>query len=120
MAGQPMKKLEEVEEFADRAFTTALNACCVIPRHYMDRTRRPDPRDQIGKAYRGIYEWGLMLHIVSERLENLLREKAGLEPRQSRMDEVRDDDPTAEPEDLEQQLKRESERLKGGDITVLD
>ena len=54
MTGQPKKKLQEVEEFTDRCFTTAPNACCVIPRQYMDRTRRPDPRDQIGTAYRAV------------------------------------------------------------------
>ena len=119
MTGQPKKKLQEVEEFADRCYTVSLNGCCVIPKHYMNRNRRIDRRDKIGLAYRAVYQWGLMLHIKSEELENLLREKNGLEPRRSRHERIKDDNPTAEPEDLKQQFKRESERLEGGDISVL-
>ncbi len=119
MTGQPKKKLKEVEELADNCFTCALNACCVIPKHYMDRNRRPDPRDQIGTKYRAAYEWALMLHIVTEQLENLLRAKAGLEPRASRFDEARERN-EADKGDLEEQFEQESERLRGGDITVFD
>ena len=119
MTGQPKKKLKEVEELADRCFTVSLNACCVIPKHYMDRVRRHDPRDQIGVKYKAVYQWALMLHIVSEQLENLLREKAGLEPRRSRFDEARQRS-EADKGDLEEQFERESEQLRGGDFTVLD
>ena len=45
--------------------------------------------------------------------------ETALEPRRSRMDEIQDDDPTAEPEDLEQQLKRDREQLIGGHTSVL-
>ncbi len=120
MTGQPKKKLKEVEELADNCFTVSLNACCVIPKHYLDRVRRHDPRDQIGVKYKAAYQWAMMLHIVTEQLENLLRAKAGLEPRRSRFDEAFERSQTAELGELEQQMKRESEQLKGGDITVLD
>ena len=120
MTGQPKKKLREVEELADNCFTVSLNACCVIPKHYMDRTRRPDPRDQIGRKYRAAFEWAMMLYIVTEQLENLLRAKAGLEPRHPRFDEAFERSQTAEPGELEQQMKRESERLRGGDASFLD
>ena len=119
MTGQPKKKLREVEELADRCFTMALNACCVIPKHYMDRNRRPDPRDEIGRKYRAAYEWALMLHIVTEQLENLLRAKAGLEPRASRWDEMRQRS-EADKGDLEPQFEREAEQLRGGDASFLD
>ena len=120
MAGQPKKKLKEVEGFADNCFTVALNACCIIPKHYLNRERRKDPRDEIGTYYDGVFGWSIMLCLVSEKLENLLRAKAGLEPRPSRMDEIRDDHPTAEPEDLKQQFKRESEQLLDGDMSMLN
>lgn len=87
--------------------------------HYMNRDHRTDPRDKIGVAYRSVYQCGLMLQIKSEQLENLLREKNGLEPRRSRSDKIRDDNPTADPEELEVQFKRERERVLGGDIIVL-
>ncbi len=118
MTGQPKKKLKEVEELADNCFTCALNACCVIPKHYMNRDRRPDPRDELGRRYRGVYELTLMVSIVSERLENMLREKNGLEPRRSRFDEMRDRS-EAEKGDLEEQFEREREQLKGGDSSPL-
>lgn len=118
MTGQPKRKLKEVEELADNCFTVSLNACCVIPKHYMDRNRRPDPRDQIGLKYRAAYEWGLMLHIVTEELENLLRAKAGLEPRASRFDEARERS-EANKGDLEPQFEREREQLRGGDASFL-
>ena len=119
MTGQPKKKLEEVDEFADRCFTTALNGCCVIPKHYMKRDRKIDPRDELGRRNRGVYELSLMLCIVSERLENMLREKNGMEPRRSRFDEIRDDKPDADAEELDVQFKRESGRLQDGDKSVL-
>ena len=114
MTGQPKKKLKEVEELADNCFTMALNACCVIPKHYMDRDRPIDPRDELGRRYRGAYELAIMLSIVTERLENMLREKNGLEPRRSRFDEMRDRS-EAEKGDLEEQFEREREQVRGGD-----
>ena len=105
MTGQPKKKLKEVEELADNCFTVSLNACCVIPKHYMRSDRKIDPRDEIGNKYRAVYEWAMMIYIVSEQLENLLRAKAGLEPRRSRFDEAgqRSD---ADKGDLEQPFER--------------
>ena len=114
MTGQPKKKLKEVEELADNCFTMALNACCVIPKHYMDRDRPIDPRDELGRRYRGAYELAIMLSIVTERLENMLREKNGLEPRRSRYDEMRDRR-EADKGDLEEQFEREREQVRGGD-----
>ena len=114
MTGQPKKKLKEVEELADNCFTVSLNACCVIPKHYMDRDRPIDPRDELGRRYRGAYELAIMLSIVTERLENMLREKNGLEPRRSRFDEMRDRS-EAEKGDLEEQFEREREQVRGGD-----
>ena len=119
MTGQPKKKLKEVEELADNCFTVSLNACCVIPKHYLDRVRRHDPRDQIGVKYKAVYQWALMLHVVSEQLENLLRAKAGLEPRASRCDEMRQRR-EADKGDLEEQFEQESERLRGGDASFLE
>ena len=118
MTGQPKKKLKEVEELADNCFTVALNACCVIPKHYMNRDRQIDPRDELGRRYRGVYELTLMVSIISERLENMLREKNGLEPRRSRFDEMRDRS-EADKGDLEEQFEREREQLKDGDKSVL-
>ena len=118
MTGQPKKKLKEVEELADNCFTVSLNACCVIPKHYLDRVRQHDPRDQIGVKYKAAYQWTLMLHIVTEELENLLRAKAGLEPRPSRFDEARERS-EADKGDLEAQFEREAEQLRGGDTSVL-
>ncbi len=88
MTGQPKKKLKEVEELADNCFTVSLNACCVIPKHYMNRASKLGASDEIGRYYQGVYTWALMLHMVSEKLENLLRKKNGLEPRRSRFDEA--------------------------------
>ena len=119
MAGQPKRKLHQVEEFANRCYAVAMHGCCVIPKHYMNRNRPIDPRDDIGRKYRGVYQMSLMLCLVTEKLENLLREKNGLEPRRSRLDKIKDDNPTADPEELEVQFKRECERLLGGDITLL-
>ncbi len=118
MTGQPKKKLKEVEELADNCFTVSLNACCVIPKHYMNRDRQIDPRDEIGKKYRAVYQWALMIHIVSEELENLLRKKAGLEPRRSRFKEAFERN-TADKGDLEEQFEREAEQLKAGDTSVI-
>ncbi len=118
MTGQPKKKLKEVEELADNCFTVALNACCVIPKHYMDRNRRIDPRDELGRRYRGVYELTIMISIISERLENMLREKNGLEPRRSRFDEMRDRR-DSEKGDLEEQFEREREQVRGGDKSPL-
>ena len=118
MTGQPKKKLKEVEELADNCFTVALNACCVIPKHYMNRNRRIDPRDEIGRKYRGVYELTIMISIISERLENMLREKNGLEPRRSRFDEARQRS-EADKGDLEEQFEREREQVRGGDMSPL-
>ena len=119
MPGQPKKKLKEVEELAYNCFTASLNACCVIPKHYLDRNRRIDPRDELGRRYRGVYELSMMLFIASERLENMLREKNGLEPRRSRFDEAFERSGADKPGELAQQMSRESERLKDGDESVL-
>ena len=119
MAGQPKKKLLQVEQFADRCYATAMHGTCIIPRHYLNRERRIDPRDKIARYYEGAFTWSMMLCLVSEKLENLLRAKAGLEPRPSRLDKIRDDNPDADPEELEVQFKRECERLLDGDISML-
>ena len=79
MTGQPKKKLTEIEELAENCYTVSLHACCVIPKHYMDRNRRPDPRDELGAQYRHVYSVAVMLYVVSEKLENLMRAKQGLE-----------------------------------------
>ena len=118
MTGQPKKKLKEVEELADNCFTVALNACAIIPQHYLDRHRKPDPRDKIGLKWRSVYKGSMLIHVVSEQLENLLRAKAGLEPRPSRFDEARQRS-EADKGDLEQQFEQESEQLRGGDLSVL-
>ena len=78
MTGQPKKKLKEVEELADNCFTVSLNALAIIPQHYLDRTRRPDPRDEIGMKWLSAYKGCMLIHVVSEQLENLLRAKAGM------------------------------------------
>ena len=119
MTGQPKKKLKEVEELADNCFTVSLNACCVIPKHYMNRDRQIDPRDEIGRYYQGVYTWSMMLHLVSEKLENLLRAKAGLEPRRSRFDEAFERSEADKPGELGQQMKREGEQLLAGDMSIL-
>ncbi len=119
MTGQPKKKLKEVEELADNCFTVSLNACCVIPKHYMNRARQLDARDEIGRYYQGVYSWSMMLSLVSEKLENLLRKKNGLEPRRSRFDEAFERNQPAEPGELEQQMNREGKQLLDGDMSML-
>ncbi len=113
MTGQPKKKLLQVEQFADRCYATAMHGTCIIPRHYLNRERRQDPRDEIARYYEGSFTWSMMLCLVSEKLENLLRAKAGLEPRRSRFDEARQRS-EADKGDLEQQFEQESERLAQG------
>lgn len=120
MSGQPKRKLQQIEQLADRCYATAMHGCSVIPRHYLKRDRRKDPRDEIGRYYEGVFTWSLMLCLVCEKLENLLRAKAGLEPRPSRLGKIRDDNPDAEPEELEVQFRRECERVLGGDLTLFD
>jgi len=118
MTGQPKKKLKEVEEFTDRCFTTALNGCCVIPKHYMDRNRRLGADDEIGRYYQGVYTWSMMLCLVAEKLENLLRAKNGLEPRRSRFDEAFERS-EADKGDLDDQFVQEAKQLDGGDMSML-
>ena len=118
MAGQPLKKLEEVEELADRCFTVALNACAIIPQHYLDRTRKPDPRDEIGKKYLSVFKGCMLIHVVTEQLENLLLAKNGLEPRRGRWDEAFERSKLVQ-SDVEEQFERESEQLRRGDFSVL-
>ena len=88
MTGQPKKKLGHVEEFADECFNLATTAQRIIPPHYLDTTRRPDIRDQIGAAYREVYECARKMCLSSEKLETLLRVKAGVRPRVSRLESV--------------------------------
>lgn len=118
MTGQPKKKLREVEELAENCFIVSLNACCVIPKHYMDKARRLGADDEIGKYYQGVYTWAMMLCLVAEKLENLLRAKSGLEPRRSRFDEMRDRS-EAEKGDLADQFVQEARQLGDGDMSVL-
>ena len=119
MPGQPKKKLRQIEQFTDRCYATAMHGCCVIPPHYLNRERRQDPRDEIARYYEGVFTWSLMLCLVSEKLENLLRVKAGLKPRRSRLEKIKDENPDADPEELEVQFKRECERLLDGDMSML-
>ena len=88
MTGQPKKKLGHVQEFADQCFDLVTTAHRIIPPHYLDTSRRPDIRDQIGAAYREVYECGVKLHRASEKLETLLRVKAGVRPHVPRLQSV--------------------------------
>ena len=96
-----------------------MHGTCIIPRHYLNRERRQDPRDEIARYYEGAFTWSMMLCLVSEKLENLLRVKVGLEPRPSRLNKIKDDNPDADPDELEVQFKLECKRLLDGALTML-
>lgn len=91
MAGQPIRKANELSLLADAAFEALKMACDICPEHYLSDKEFP-PNNAIAWGWRGTVTQARNLLIDAENLESLLYAKAELPSPAVRDESVYEDD----------------------------